>query len=317
MRAVFLDWKSVDNQDLDRRCFEQLPLEWTYLPNTSPEDVAACLQGAAIAISNKVVLDRSVIEACDALKLICVAATGTNNVDLDSAREKAIPVCNVRTYATPSVVQHVFLLMLSLMRRLPEYQLALQAGKWQQSDFFCLLDYSIEELSGKTLGIVGYGELGRAVAHTAQQFGMQVLVAQRLHGTPTTDRIPLAAMLPKVDVLSLHCPLTTETRNLIGEKELAQMKPTALLLNTARGGIVNETALLHALQNGKLGGAGIDVLMDEPPTAGNALLDCKLPNLIVTPHIAWASRQARQRLIEGVSANIQAFLHGKTHNQVN
>jgi len=317
MRAVFLDWNSVDNQDLDRRCFEQLPLDWSFLPNTSSVNAISALQGADIAVSNKVVLDKNVIEKCESLKLICVAATGTNNIDLEAAVQKQIVVCNVRTYATPSVVQHVFMLMLNLMRHLPEYQRALKAGKWQTSEFFSLLDYSIEELTGKTLGIVGYGELGQSVANMAKQFGMKVLVAQRLHGVPTTDRVPLEALLPRVDVLSLHCPLSPETENLIGADELAKLKPTAILINTARGGIVDEIALLEALQNRTLAGAGVDVLVAEPPVNSNPLLEANLPNLIVTPHIAWASKQARQRLIQGVADNITDFLNGRTSNRVN
>jgi glycerate dehydrogenase len=317
MRAVFLDWNSVDRQDLDRGWLKQLPLEWEFRPNTDTAQLRAILQDVDIVISNKVVLNGEVIRACNRLKLICVAATGTNNVDLQAANEQGIPVCNVRSYATPSVVQHVFMLMLNLMRRLPDYQNALARGQWQKSEFFCLLDYTIEELAGKTLGIVGYGELGKAVASMAKLFGMRVLVAQRLHGMPTTDRVPLAALLPKVDILSLHCPLTAQSKKLIGTEQFDLMKPGAILINTARGGIVDETALLEALQNGKLAGAGVDVLAEEPPVNGNPLLDNPLPNLIVTPHVAWASRQARQRLIQGVATNINGFLNGNLLNQVN
>jgi glycerate dehydrogenase len=317
MRAVFLDWNSVDRQDLDRRWLEQLPLDWEFRPNTNASQLVAVLQDVDIVVSNKVILSGATIRACNTLKLICIAATGTNNVDLQAASEQNIPVCNVCSYATPSVVQHVFMLILNLMRRLPDYQTALGQGQWQKSEFFCLLDYTIEELTGKTLGIVGYGELGKAVANMAKLFGMQVLVAQRLHGMPTTDRVPLQAMLPKLDVLSLHCPLTAETENLIAAKQLNMMKPGAILINTARGGIVDETALLAALQKGKLAGAGIDVLVEEPPVFGNPLLDHQLPNLIVTPHVAWASRQARQRLVQGVAANIQGFLNNNIANRVN
>ena len=316
MRAVFLDWNSIDRQDLDRRWLEQLPLEWEFRPNTNAAQLDAVLQDIDIVVSNKVVLTSAAIRACNRLKLICVAATGTNNVDSQAAREQNIPVCNVRNYATPSVVQHVFMLILNLVRRLPDYQTALAQGQWQKSEFFCLLDYTIEELTGKTLGIVGYGELGKAVAKMAKLFGMQVLVAQRLHGMHTTDRVPLEAMLPRVDVLSLHCPLTAETENLIGAEQLNMMKPGAILINTARGGIVDETALLDALQNGKLAGAGIDVLAKEPPISSNPLLDYRQPSLIVTPHVAWASRQARQRLIQGVAANIHGFLNDNIINQV-
>jgi len=316
MRAVFLDWESVDHADLDDRCLRELPLQWTFHSATSAAELASRLASQEIAVSNKVVLTAPLIGAADRLRLICVAATGTNNVDLAAATDRQIPVCNVRAYATPSVVEHVFMLMLNLTRRLPEYTQAVRAGRWQQSRQFCFLDFSIEELAGKTLGIIGYGELGKAVAGLAEQFGMRVLLAQRPHATQS-GRLPLAELLPQVDVLSLHCPLTEETRNLINAEALRMMNPGAILINTARGGIVDEAALLEALREGRLGGAGIDVLHTEPPAEGNVLLQQSMPNLIVTPHIAWASRQARQRLIEGIAANIEAFLAGQILNQVN
>jgi len=317
MHAVFLDWESVDNQDLDATCLRNLPVDWTFQAATTSGQLASHLRGQQIVVSNKVVLDAATIRAADDLQLICVAATGTNNIDLQVASERHIPVCNVRAYATPSVVQHVFMLMLNLLRRLPEYQQALHSGRWQQSAHFCFLDYTIEELTGKTLGIVGFGELGQAVAHMAEQFGMRVLVAQRLHGESLAGRVPLTELLSQVDVLSLHCPLSEETRGLIGAYELGLMKPSAILINTARGGIVDEPALLDALRHGRLAGAGMDVLHSEPPQQGNILLETGLPNLIVTPHIAWASRQARQRLIDGVAQNIHGFLSGQPQNQVN
>jgi len=317
MRAVFLDWESVDHADLDDRCLRELPLQWTFHTATSAAELATRLASQDIVVSNKVVLTAPQIGAADSLRLICVAATGTNNVDLAAATARQIPVCNVRAYATPSVVEHVFMLMLNLTRHLPEYTQAVRAGRWQQSRQFCFLDYSIEELAGKTLGIIGYGELGKAVARLAEQLGMRVLVAQRPAAEPQSGRLPLAELLPQVDVLSLHCPLTEQTRHLINAEALRMMHPGAILINTARGGIVDEAALLEALREGRLGGAGIDVLHTEPPAEGNVLLQQSMPNLIVTPHIAWASRQARQRLIEGVAANIDAFLAGRMLNQVN
>lgn len=317
MHGVFLDWESLDNQDLDSGCIRELPLNWQFHPNTSPGQLASRLAECEIVISNKVMLNSTAIRSAAHLKLICVAATGTNNIDLQAASDRNIPVCNVRGYATPSVVQHVFMLMLNLLRRFPDYQLALRNGRWQTSTHFCFLDYTIEELSGKTLGIVGYGELGKAVASMAEQFGMRVMVAQRLQGKPTGGRVPLSELLAQVDVLSLHCPLSDETRGLIGRSELALMKPTAILINTARGGIVDEHALLDALRKKRIGGAAMDVLQNEPPRQGNVLLENVFPNLIVTPHIAWASRQARQRLLEGIAQNIRAHLDGQTQNRVN
>lgn len=317
MQAVFLDWDSVDNGDLATDCLQELPVDWVYHLNTSTEQLATRLAKCDIVVTNKVVLNQAAIQAASNLQLICVAATGTNNVDLQAASHNNIPVCNVRAYATPSVVQHVFMLLLNLLRRLPEYLLAVHTGRWHNSSHFCFLDYTIEELAGKTLGIIGYGELGQAVAHTAEHFGMRVLVAQRLRGAPAAGRVPLAELLPQVDVLSLHCPLSDATRGLIGSNELALMKPTAILINTARGGIVDERALLEALRTGKLAGAGVDVLQTEPPRQGSVLLQAELANLIVTPHIAWASRQARQRLLAGIANNIRAYLDGQPINRVN
>jgi glycerate dehydrogenase len=241
-----------------------------------------------------------------------VAATGTNNIDLEAAAERGITVCNCQSYGTPSVVQHVFALILTLATRLCDYRQAVAEGRWQLADQFCLLDYPIQELAGKTLGIIGYGELGRSVARIAEAFGMRILIAQR-PGTsePVEDRIPLATLLPQLDILTLHCPLTSETRGLIGAWELALMRRNALLINTARGGIVDELALAEALKRGALGGAGVDVLTEEPPVQGNPLLAGDIPNLIVTPHCAWGSREARQRLVAQLAENIQGFLTGK------
>ncbi len=274
------------------------------------------IRDADLVISNKVVVDRPLMAASTQLKLICIAATGTNNVDLEAASELGIAVTNVTGYGTPSVVQHVFSLILSLATRQPQYREAVARGDWQRANQFCLLDYPIWELSGKRLGILGYGELGRAVARVAEAFGMQVLVGQRPGGPPQAGRIALEALLPQVDILSLHLPLAENTRNLIGTRELALMQPHALLINTARGGIVDESALAEALINGGLGGAGVDVLSKEPPAGGNPLLNPEVPNLILTPHIAWASVEARQRLIDEVVANVRAFLSGESRNRV-
>ena len=317
MRAAFLDWASVDANDLDKTCLTELPVTWQFLSKAQPVELDQLLTEATILVSNKVLLSAAQIEQARALKLICVAATGTNNVDLSAATKRQIVVCNVTGYATDSVVQHVFMLLLNLVRQNPAYQQALLQGRWQQSQHFCFLDYSIESLSGKTMGIIGYGELGQAVASMAQQFGMKVLIAQRLHGEAVAGRLTLEELLPQVDALSLHCPLTEQTRNLIGERELQLMKPSAILLNTARGGLVEEAALLRALEAGQIAAAGLDVLAEEPPGDGHPLLQQSRHNLMITPHIAWASRQARQKLIEGVAENIQNWLKGRVTNKVN
>jgi glycerate dehydrogenase len=267
-------------------------------------------------VTNKVVVDRAVMTACPGLRLICVAATGTNNVDLVAARERGVAVCNVTGYATPSVVQHVLALMLALATRLAEHAAAARDGRWAASELFCLLDFPFRELAGKTLGIVGYGELGRGIARVAQALGMSVLIAQRPGGPPQQGRLPLDELLARADVVTLHVPLADNTRGLIGARALALMKPDALLINTARGGIVDEAALIATLRAGRLGGAGVDVLAVEPPRGGSPLLDDPPPNLIVTPHVAWASREARQRLIDEVALNIRAFSEGRERNRV-
>ena len=316
MRGVFLDAGSLARPDIDMAPLGHESIVWAYYDFTPRGTVIERVAEADIVITNKVMVYSAALEAAKRLKLICIAATGTNNVDLDAARRRGVTVCNVLGYATPSVVEHVFTLMLALMRHLPAYQQAVQNGRWQKSLHFSFIDFPINELSGKALGIVGYGELGQAVAKVAEAFGMRILIAERPGAARRADRVPLAELLPQADVLSLHCPLTPETRGMISAKELHLMKRGAMLINTARGGIVDEAALVEALRSGRLGGAGVDVLTQEPP-AENPLLSDDIPNLIITPHIAWASREARQRLVNEVAANIGAFLQGKARNVVN
>lgn len=316
MRGVFLDRRSLDQGELDLGpLIASLP-DWSLHDACAADVIVSRLTGATVAVSNKVVLDANILGQTPDLRLICVAATGTNNVDLEAAGAAGITVCNVVRYATPSVVQHVFALILALQTRLNDLRLAMQQRRWQQSDQFCLLDYPVQELAGRTLGIVGYGELGQAVAGIARAFGMNVLIAQRLAGTPVAGRVALEQLLAESDIVSLHCPYSPETRRLIDEAALARMKPGSMLINTARGGIVDEVALLHALQSGHLGAAALDVLSVEPPVHGNPLLQSELPNLIITPHVAWASVQARQRLLNEVAENISAWRAGKPRNVV-
>lgn len=315
-KAVFLDSATVDAGDIDWTSLQEVVGDLVSHEVTATTEVQARIGDADIVISNKVHLDSATLEAARALELVCVAATGTNNVDLVAAKRLGIPVCNVRDYATPAVAQHVFALTLALATGLVPYREAVRNGAWGRTDQFCLLDFPIFELAGKTLGIVGLGVLGRAVAKIAEAFGMTVLIAQRPGGEPQAGRVPLDELLARVDVLSLHCPLTPKTRGLIGQRELARMKPTALLINTARGGIVDETALAVALRNHVIGGAGFDVLTTEPPREGNPLLAADIPNLIVTPHTAWASRESRQRLVDELALNIRAFTEGQPRNLV-
>ncbi|OEY65504.1 D-2-hydroxyacid dehydrogenase [Marinobacter sp. X15-166B] len=308
MNAAFLDALSLgEGMDLGpiRRAVDNL----TCYDGTEPADIIARLQGMDTAIVNKVNLTREHFEACPELKVIAVVATGLNNIDLDAAQQHGIQVMNVAGYGRGTVAQHTMALMLALATRLLDYHRDVQTGVWAKSPYFCLMHHPIVELEGRTLGIVGYGDLGQAVAERARAFGMNIVLGAR-PGQPagTVDgypRIPLADLLPQVDVLSLHCLLTPDTHHLIGAPELAQMKADALLINTSRGGLVDEQALADALRAGQLGGAGFDVLTEEPPVNGNPLLAGDLPNLIVTPHSAWASREARQRIIEITAGNLR------------
>jgi glycerate dehydrogenase len=316
MRGAFLDLDSVDRSDLDLQPLQSIPADWTLHRRTAPAEVIQRIQDADIVVTNKVRLDSDVLQTAGRLKLVCIAATGTNNIDLDITRSLDITVCNVTGYATPSVVEHVFAQMLALTRRLYEYRDAVTQERWQSANEFCLLDFPIRELAGLTLGIIGYGELGKAVAAMGTAFGMHILIAERPDQTVRPGRTPLDILLAEAHVVSLHCPLTRETRNLISGKELDRMRNDAILINTARGGIVDEAALLHALQSGRIAGAAVDVLSEEPPRNGNPLLEVPLPNLLITPHIAWASINARQRLIDEITGNIRAWLDGTPRNVV-
>lgn len=316
MRAVFLDFGSVTRGDMDCTALKQAISPWHFYDETSAEQVAERIKDAEVIVCNKFSLDRAAIFSAKRLKLICVAATGVNNVDLSVAAARNIPVCNVRAYATPSVVQHVFMLMLNLSRHFIEYHQLARNGRWQTSTHFCPLDFGIEELSGKILGIVGFGELGRAVAEMAKAFGMEVLIAEHKGSPARTGRLAFDQVICQADFLTLHCPLLEETRNLISLREFELMKPTAYLINTARGGVVNEKELQRSLSSGRIAGAAIDVLQSEPPVHGNALLQYSHPNLIITPHVAWASRQSRQRMLDQIAVNIQNFLQKKPFNQV-
>jgi len=311
MKAVFLDKSSLDKEDLDFSEFQKLPVDWNVIEKTSASEILEKTKDAEIIVSNKVIINKAVIDSAKCLKLICIAATGTNNVDLDYAKEKGIQVCNVRCYGTNSVAQHVFTTLLMLMRSIPQYQVAIKKGDWQKSKEFCLLDYPIEDLTNKTFGIIGYGELGKGVAKLAEAFGMEVIVAAH-NNTAAPATVSFSELLSQSDVVSLHCPLTPETKNLIDTKELAMMKSNAILINMARGGIVNEDALAEALINKQIAGAAIDVLVKEPPDNTSKLLKLDLPNLIITPHIAWASRTARQNVLNQIVENINNYLLGKS-----
>lgn len=303
---VFLE-RNTFNVPFRRPAFEH---EWSEFGETAPDEVVERLAPATIAICNKLPLRAETLSQLPRLRLIAVAATGVDNVDLAYCRSHNIAVCNTRGYAVNSLPEHALMLMLALRRNLIAYRTDVKAGRWHEAKQFCLLDHPIGDLRGATLGIVGFGTLGKSMAQLGRAIGMEVLVAVR------NDRAGLQEVLRRSDVLSLHCPLTDETKNLIGAEELAQMKPDAILINTARGGLIDDRALIEALKNGRLAGAGIDVLRNEPPRDGNPLLEVDLPNLIVTPHNAWASRQAMQTLADQLVDNLEAFVRGSPQNLV-
>ncbi len=321
--GVFLDADSLDNGDIDLSPLTATLPHWEIHRETLPAQTAERIRHTEVVVTNKVILDAALIHSARRLKLICIAATGTNNVDLDAAKQAGVAVCNVTDYCTRSVAEHVFSLIFALQRNLIAYGQQVKDGAWSRSRQFCLLDFPITEIAGSTIGIIGYGVLGRAVADMAHALGLNVLVCQSLRNNAQKQpgRIPLDALLAQSDIVSLHCPLTDETTGLIGQRELKLMKRNALLINTARGGMVDENALLNALSNhhtdDQIGGAGIDVLETEPPQRDHPLISANLPNLIITPHIAWASQSARQTLIAKVADNIRAFLGGSAKNIVN
>ncbi len=311
MRGVFLDFGSVsEGNDLDPEPIRATLPEFVIHDATSAGQLRERLSGSTVAVANKTEFSSELIAATPSLRLIALTATGTNNVDIEAARAHSVAVCNIREYCTPSVVQHVFAVLLALTHRIREYDRALKAGAWEQAKQFTMLNFPVRELAGRTIGIVGFGALGRRVAEVATAFGMKVVIANRPGGAREPNRVDLEELLPIVDVLTLHCPITPATRNLIGARELACMKRDAVLINTARGALVDAAALAQALRAGRLGGAGIDVLAEEPPISGNPLLAPDLVNLIATPHTAWAAQESRQRAIDEVAANIRDFLAG-------
>lgn len=288
---------------------------WREFAATRPEERLAHAQDAEVLITNKVVFDRATLEALPQLKLIAVAATGYNIIDTQVCQERGIAVCNVPAYSTQGVAEHTLMLMLALRHRLGQY--AGEAVHWPAASQFCIFGPAIGELAGATLTLIGGGTIGQRVATLAQAFGMTVLRAEhRGAATIRPSYTDFETALAAADIVSLHCPLTAETRHLIGAAELARLKPGAVLINTARGGIVDEAALAASLARGELAGAGLDVLSSEPPPAAHPLLQLEHPNLIITPHIAWASEPSLQRLARVLIGNIDAFLLGAPQNRV-
>jgi glycerate dehydrogenase len=315
LKTVFLDYDTVSNGDLDLTLLRQAAGD-LILYESSETKIAERIQDADVALLNKLDLTRELLSGAPRLKLVALAATGTNNVDLSAARDLRIAVCNVRAYCTASVVQHVWGLILSLTQHVSEFSRLSKDGSWVQGEARAVLCHPIRELESRIFGVIGWGDLGRGAARIAEAFGMQVKIANRPGSAPQSGRVPLDELLATADIVSLHCPLNDATRGLIGARELALMKPDALLINTARGALIDGAALAAALKAGRLGGAGIDVLPQEPPPQGEPLLDGQIPNLLVTPHIAWAAREARQRCLDEMAANIRDFQSGGRRGRV-
>ena len=312
-RIVFLERDTIQ-ANFRRPNFDH---EWIEYEETAPDEVFERLRGATIVISNKLALCEAQLSVSPRIKLIAIAATGFDNIDLDYCRRRGIAVCNARGYAVNSVPEHVLMLILALRRNLLAYRNDVQQGKWQHSKQFCLLSHPLHDIHGSAFGIVGYGSIGKAMARLAQSVGMRVLISERKNaGTMRDGRTPFHDTLTQSDVVSLHCPLTDETREMFGRTEFEMMKRNGLLINTARGALVQETALIEALQKGLIAGAAFDALREEPPRQAGPLLDLNLPNFIVTPHVAWASNEAMQSLADQVINNIEAFVAGEPRNLV-
>jgi len=318
-KAVFLDWASLSHNDIDNSALSSACPQWQYRDNTSLKELPGVIEQVEIIVSNKVQvnLDKLPARSIKKLRLICVAATGYDNINIAAASKRNVKVCNVRNYATASVTQHVFAMLFCLSNHLLSYRKDILNGEWSKSSFFSLFHHPISEISGKTMGIIGYGVLGKSVANMAKSFGMKVLVAQHPGLTDASSIVPLRDLLRQSDVISIHCPLNEGTRGLIGENEFKIMKPNAILINAARGGIVDEIALVNALRHKAIAAAGFDVLTQEPPPFDHPLLKAKMDNLLITPHVAWASQNARQSLVNKVAQNISAFFADQPINLLN
>ena len=313
LQIVVLDRDTLVNRPFD---FD-FPHTLSSYGTTEAHETLARIRGADIVITNKVVISAQAFAENPQLKLVAVTATGVNNVDVEAAKQNSTAVCNIRAYGNESVAEHAFMMMITLMRNLPAYQRDVAAGLWENSPFFCHLGAPMRDLNGKTLAIFGRGNIGKTLATYAQAFKMNVVFAEHKHAQSVRDGyVSFDEAIRSADVVSLNCPLTPQTANMIGEAELQQMKPGAILINCGRGGLVNEAALVAALKYGQIGGAGFDVLTQEPPRDGNPLLKARLPNLIVTPHIAWASQEAANRLFDILLDNINRFVAGNPQNLV-
>ncbi|MGJ8723311.1 MAG: D-2-hydroxyacid dehydrogenase [Roseibacillus sp.] len=317
MQITFLDASTLHRDDLDFSPFEAHG-GLTFHDTTSPLQILEHAAGAQVLVTNKVPLTEETLAHLPDLKLILIAATGFNHVELEAASKRDIPVCNVAGYSTSAVAQHVFALLLNLTTAVNRYSAEIQT--WPQSPIFTHLDHPVTELAGKTIGIVGLGETGSAVARIAEAFGMNVqALAREGASTTTRNRVPREEFFATSDLISLHAPLNKDTEHLINAETLALMKPSAFLINTGRGALIHEPALADALRNDRIAGAGLDVLSVEPPSQDNPLLapDLRAKNLLITPHTAWTAQEARQRLLDGLLNNLEAWIDGTPDNQVN
>ena len=316
-QIVILDGKYANPGDLNWDAIEALG-QTTIFQDSAPEQIVERCRGARYIVTNKCVIDKALIDQLPALKCICVSATGYNVVDVDYARQQNIPVCNVQGYSTPGVAQHVFAMLLHITNEVARYNNSVDAGEWDEEKGWSYWFNPINELRGMTLGLLGYGNIAQEVSRIGQAFGMRVITHRRrseAHQDPNATLVSIEELFKESDVLSLHAPLTKETEYIINEQSLALMKSTSILINTGRGGLVNEAALANSLKNKQIAFAALDVLADEPPKNSCPLIG--IENCVITPHQAWASKQSRMRLIAGVADNIKQHMAGVSQNVVN
>ncbi len=310
MHGVILDSKTI-GKDVDIGPITNLLDSWDVFDLTDSSETNQRIHDADVVLTNKVKIDKSNLKTAKKLKFVSVLATGTDHIDLEEAFKSGVQISNVRGWCTPSVTQHTVALLLSLTNKVSQYSADVYSGKWQSSDTFALLNYHTEELSGKTLGIFGFGELGKAFSNVMRSFGAKILLGEKKNRRPREGRTSFEATLEKSDFISLHCPLTRENTHMIDEAALKRMKGSAFLVNTARGGLINSRHLLDALSSGEIAGAALDVLEEEPPSESELLSASKIPNLIISPHVAWSAVESRKRLVEQTQENIKSFLRGQ------
>ena len=310
MHGVILDSKTI-GKDVDLDPITSLLDSWDVFDLTDSSETNQRIFDADVVLTNKVKIDKSNLKAAKKLKFVSVLATGTDHIDLKEAFKSGVQISNVRGWCTPSVTQHTVALLLSLTNKVSQYSADVSSGKWKSSDTFALLNYHTEELSGKTLGIFGFGELGKAFSTVMKSFGAKILLGEKKKLRPREGRTSFEETLEKSDFISLHCPLTPENAHMIDEAALKRMKRSAFLVNTARGGLINSRHLLNALSSGEIAGAALDVLEEEPPSESELLSASKMPNLIISPHVAWSAIESRKRLVEQTQENIKSFLRGQ------